>query len=156
MRSCTQRFKTPFSIPDGAHRTSSNVIQHYSHRQRLRVPENHSLRLGSQDGAIEGAVNLQKEEPLGHPQILGEIPPKGIMGPWPILFSPLLLDVVMSNLFQQTLPAGAISVPTKAQGNESTQSWNGAFRTEDQRETKKKSKPPFSPYILITSVLSLQ
>lgn len=155
MRSCTQRFKTPFSLTDGAHRKLSNVIQHYSHRQMLSVPENHSLRLGSQDSTIEGAVNLQKEEPLGYPQILGEMPPKGIMGPWPISFSLLLLDVVMSNLFQQTLPAGATNVLTKAQGNESTQSWNGASRIEDQCETKK-SKPASSPYILITSVLSLQ
>lgn len=67
MKSCTQRFKTPFSITDGAHRKSSNVIKHYSHQQILSVPENHSLRLGSQDGAIEGAVNLQKKESLGHP-----------------------------------------------------------------------------------------
>lgn len=43
----------------------------------------------------------------------------------------------MSNLFQLTLPAGAISVRTKAQGNESTQSWNGASSTEDQHQTKK-------------------
>lgn len=60
------------------------------------------------------------------------------MGPWPFLFSLLLLGVVMNNLSKQTLLTGAISTPTKAQAKESTQSWTEASKAEDQNQTKTK------------------
>lgn len=93
-------------------------------------------RLGPQDSTIEGAVNFQKEEPYGTSLDPWGDSHEGDYGTLANSLLSLLLGVVMSNLFQQTLPAGAISVSTKAPGNESTQSWTGAFKTEGPNQTK--------------------